>query len=214
MVLVRFQNPDKTVVELDCIDSDGIGDILDRLRSQFSLTGRIELRYRGRELLPAQRFSEVRYNPISPVILRDLDALEASESSDVFDATKNEEDSGDEEESDDEPSDFPVLVESLMDMGFTKDQAESALRESRYDAEHAVALLVTGTIGTDDRSPAAPVAADPDYLAALTSLNETQKEDLAAIQKVIHVDPATVLQVFEACDWNKKAALDCLKSMQ
>jgi hypothetical protein len=101
-------------------------------------------------------------------------------------------------------------------MGFLKPQAEDALRRSRYDVEHAVAVLVGSGIGTDAPPPPllprAPSQPGP-FDQALAALSEAERQEIADIRAVTQSDLGTIIQVYDACNHDKQNTVSLLVSM-
>jgi hypothetical protein len=109
-------------------------------------------------------------------------------------------------------------------MGFTVTDAESALRECRYDINYAVHKVLANQDSGAGVPPPAPALPPPSAQAqdpgipkkvVQATMDGYSEGEQVAVQRLVGMgyDTAWVVQLFNACDRNEQATADLLRGM-
>lgn len=138
---------------------------------------------------------------------------------------------------DEEPPNFRLMVNALMDMGFEQSQCEVALRLSDYNSEAAANLLLSGNLPESDedydeneedeyegeeedigmerpiQTRAKPSEALGPYKSVYENYSSREKAAVIRLTDQFGLDKATVVQVFDASNKDDDVTSRVLSSM-
>jgi hypothetical protein len=120
-----------------------------------------------------------------------------------------------------DPEDFEEMVDQLVEMGFSRNQSENALRATRYRLANAIDRIFAGDFPNEagDVEPPGPVENRQrrydfgDLQPNFQELSEENRQALLTLMETSHVDPQTALQVFFACEMDVETSAALLESM-
>lgn len=121
----------------------------------------------------------------------------------------------------DDPPNFEELANTLAEMGFSIDLCRAALRQNRYNTEHAANALLIGDVRVDE-PPQPPIIQEiPQrdtggrYGMLQDRFDGLMPEEQTAVGRLeqLGLEPAMVLQVYLACEKNEETSADCIRSM-
>jgi hypothetical protein len=196
---------------LYCSPTDTFGAIVSRLAAEQHLPTTSTLLYKGRQLDPDDEFSSIRYTAGDAIFVQTAERERIGARDDgrrpADDASDTDTDT-DPSDDDSDISGFDALVESIMDLGFAKDDCESALRSTNFDPDAAVTqLLLRNADGTLPM-----LQLPPEMQPIFDRLTKEQQLQVAEIQRTTHAEIGFVLQVYEACDYSRETTINCLSA--
>ena len=113
-----------------------------------------------------------------------------------------------------DPKNFNELIDSLIKLGFNKEDSILALRSSSYSLDLAANFLLNEFI---PELPSAPNNTNfeplSEYSKLLLKFNQTEIEIIKKIEK-LGFDSILVMQIFEACDKNEEETLKLLNELK
>ena len=113
-----------------------------------------------------------------------------------------------------DPPNFQDLVLHLTDMGYPKDMCEKALRVSFYNIDRAAELLVMKSDPEKKQQPAAVKHTTQSMAEIPMPFTLEDIKNISEISKECDFPEKTTMQVYLACDKNKKSTQKCLCTME
>jgi len=130
-----------------------------------------------------------------------------------------------------DPPDFDKKLESLIEMGFIRQQCEKALRAAFYNVDRAAEYLIENKIPEYSPSFLPEIEQRKQEFVVNNNSNDIERQTIDVNERELspdersalsrlydqfrrNLDKSTILQVFYATDKKETLAADCLKNMK